>query len=78
VIAIKDGFDGSRRRKGSEFDAPDGVQCSWFVPVTDQAKQALKAEIASGRSQEVAGAIAAAGPKRRGTEPKPGPGADLV
>lgn len=33
VIAIKHGYLCKLRQPGDEFDAPDGLRASWFVPV---------------------------------------------
>lgn len=32
VIATKDGFYGSLRRAGDEFEVEDGLEASWFEP----------------------------------------------
>mgnify|MGYP000654300361 CR=1 FL=1 len=32
VIATKDGFYGSFRRAGNEFEVEDGLEASWFEP----------------------------------------------
>ena len=32
VIATKDGFYGSLRRAGDEFEVEEGVEASWFEP----------------------------------------------
>lgn len=32
VIATKDGFYGSLRRAGDEFEVKDGLEASWFEP----------------------------------------------
>jgi hypothetical protein len=43
VIALEMGFlNGSRVRKGTEFEVPDGTKGTWFAPVESPAAKAAK------------------------------------
>ncbi len=43
VIALEMGFlNGSRIRKGEEFEVPDGTKGSWFAPVESPVAKAAK------------------------------------
>lgn len=43
VLALEFGFfNGSRIRKGQEFEVPAGTKASWFTPVDSEAAKAAK------------------------------------
>jgi hypothetical protein len=44
VIALSMGFlNGSRVRKGTEFEVPEGAKATWFAPVDGAAAKPAKA-----------------------------------
>ena len=64
VRALTNGFDGSLRRPGDEFDAPEGAHASWYVPVDEvgPSKPAAKPKKAELRTLSELGKAAPAGP----------------
>jgi hypothetical protein len=51
VIALNMGFlNGSRIRKGTEFEVPEGAKATWFAPVDTPAATAAKS-VKAGRQE---------------------------
>ncbi|MFC2533685.1 MAG: hypothetical protein ACFNVM_00430 [Neisseria elongata] len=55
VIATKDGFYGSLRRAGDEFEVEDGLEASWFEPKEPVSAEGDGEESAKGSKAKGAG-----------------------
>lgn len=55
VIATKDGFYGSLRRAGDEFEVEEGLEASWFEPKEPVSADSDGEESAKGSKAKGAG-----------------------